>query len=144
MGKNKNGKIKNRHKLTQGNTIELPDGKTVIEKFEHPVFCFKYLDRDYGLGKCTEDEKAALIDTISKISSMTWKQMRQTQRHGIGGGEKIPKKQIKRPLPSFITPDVDFLLAYRFSGNKPFLGHQHQFVLHVIFIDRDFTLYDHN
>ena len=41
------------------------------------------------------------------------------------------------------TEDVKFLLAFRFDQMKPFVGFRNRFIFHVLFIDRDFTLYKH-
>ena len=51
---------------------------------EPPVFCFRYLDKTYGLDSCTKDEKAALVSTLYKLSQLSWKELRLQPRHGLG------------------------------------------------------------
>jgi hypothetical protein len=75
------------------------------------------------------------------MSQLTWNELRQAQRHGIGS-EKIDRKSITRPIPSHITEDVTFL-AFRFSGKKSMVGYRMKEMFHIIWFDRDFKLYDH-
>ena len=75
------------------------------------------------------------------MSQLTWNEIRSAHRHGLGG-EKIDRTAIKRPIPSHVTEDVTFL-AYRFSGMKPMVGYRLKEMFHIIWLDRDFTLYDH-
>lgn len=73
---------------------------------------------------------------------MTWNEIKLAPKHGLGS-EKIARSSIKDTLPDFITDDVQELLAFRFKGKAPFLGHRRGPVLHVIFVDPKFDLYDH-
>ena len=116
-------------------TIEMPD-------FDYPIFCFKHLHKDHDLDKCTEFEKKALMEKVVKLSQLSWKDIQNAPRHGLGT-EKIAINSIRPSCPSFITEDVEHLLALRFDGMKPVLGHRNRFVFHLIFIDRDFTVYKH-
>jgi hypothetical protein len=110
--------------------------------FEHPIFCFKHLHKDYHIDKCTDNEKKQLIDKIIKISSITWKELEYASRKGLGA-EKIQITSIKPSIPASFTDDVNHLLAFRFDGKKPFVGFRNKFVFHVFYIDRSFTLYNH-
>ena len=109
--------------------------------FEHPIFCLKYLHKNFNLDDCTKDEKAALIDTIYLLSQKTWHEIRQAPRHGIGR-EKINKDSIKASIPAICTEEHN-LYAIRFCGMAPFVGIQNQNIFHIIYIDRSFKLYDH-
>lgn len=108
----------------------------------NPVFCFQYLDSEFGMKNCTPADKAALVERLVKLSSMTWSQIQKAPRHGFGT-ELIPIRQICRPKPSFLSPEIDALLAFRFNGLAPMLGHRMQDVFHICFLDAKFTLYDH-
>ena len=74
----------------------------------------------------------------------TWRVLQHSDRHG-SGCEKIRLNSLKSELPVSISSmeDVNFLLAFRFDGLKPFVGHRNRFIFHVLYIDRDFTLYKH-
>ncbi len=78
---------------------------------------------------------------MHKLSSMTWEQIRQAQRHGLGQ-EIIPQDSIRAGKPPHVTPEVNFY-ALRFDGLKPFVGYKKDFIFHIVYIDRAFTLYDH-
>ncbi len=113
-----------------------------LEDRNHPIFCFKHLHKDYSISKCSDDQKAALLDKIEKWCNMTWEEIWGAPRHGLGC-EKIDRDSINQVIPAFVTKDVDYLLALRFQGKKPILVHRHKFIMHVIFIDHDFSVYDH-
>ncbi len=72
---------------------------------------------------------------------MTWDQIRMAHRHGLST-EKINRSAIKASLPPSITPDLSFY-ALRFDGMKPMVGYKSDFIFHVVYLDRAFTLYDH-
>jgi len=109
--------------------------------FNYPVFCFKYLNKDYHIDKCDKDEKIKFIDRLCHLSSMTWEQIKFAPRHGAGT-EKIAQDSIKAPKPVHVTKDVIFY-ALRFDGMKPMVGYKSDFIFHLVYIDRDFTLYRH-
>jgi hypothetical protein len=107
--------------------------------FNYPVFCFKYLHKDHSLSQCDKDEKVSLIEKLHKFSSMTWEQIRLAPRHGLGQ-EKITSFNVT--LPGHVTEDVSFY-ALRFDGKKPIVGYKTDFIFHIVYIDRDFTVYKH-
>lgn len=82
------------------------------------------------------------MEKLVKLSQLSWIDIQNSPRHGLGT-EKIAINAIKPNCPEFITEDVSFLLALRFDGKKPILGHRNKFIFHVLFIDRDFTVYNH-
>jgi len=79
--------------------------------------------------------------TLYKLSQLTWSQIQSSPRHGLGY-EKIPRAAIKAPVPSLITEDTNFI-AFRFSGKKAMVGYRDRAVFYVVWLDRNFTLYDH-
>jgi hypothetical protein len=81
-----------------------------------------------------------------RLSRLTWAQLRQQGRHGLGY-EKIARsmiRAIRAGIPETIPPDVD-LIAFRFYAKAPMVGFTgSDGTFHVIWFDRDFTLYKHN
>jgi hypothetical protein len=135
------GKIKNKNIAKKG--IKINELSHISTQQEHPIFCLEYLDKDYySLRACTKDEKAAFADTLFKLSQLTWAEITQSHRHGLGY-EKIAKKSIRAPIPAHITDDVTFI-AFRFYGKAPMVGHREAAIFHILWIDRDFTLYHHS
>ncbi len=137
----KQKKINRNIPINQGKLIKAPQ---IIEMpdLDYPIFCFKHLHKHHNLDKCEESEKKSLIEKIVKLSQLSWADIQNAHRHGLGS-EKIAISSIKPSRPSFLTDDVKFLLSLRFDGMKAMLGHRNRFIFHVLFIDRDFTVYDH-
>jgi len=111
-----------------------------IQHHNHPIFCFKYIQKDYSLEQCSTDEKVAFVEKLFKLSQLSWQEIEHTQKHGLGT-EKIAITSISAGLPPIITREVKFLLALRFIGKKPFIGYRDRFLFHVIFIDRNHIVY---
>jgi len=131
--KKKKGKEGRRIKLTEDTVPDL--------HFEHPIFCLKYLrHKKYSLKECTNKGKIALIDRLHKLSQMTWTEIQISSRHNWGT-EKISRNSLPPP-PAGITPDVTFL-ALRYHDKKRMVGFRNRFIFHIVWIDVDYTLYDH-
>jgi hypothetical protein len=108
---------------------------------ENPTFCLRYVDPDYCILNCDKDDRAAFAARIRQLSTLTWNQIISADRHGFGR-EVIARDSLRRPIPRHITEDVTFF-ALRFSGLKPMVGYKTEATFHIIWFDRDFTLYNH-
>jgi|ERR1039458_3678311 hypothetical protein len=129
---------------THGSKIGLSpeaDKATPDYNRRHPIFCLHYVVPDYCITVCDDDDKLAFVNRVRKLSGMTWNDIIRADRHGFGR-EKISRDAIRPQIPGHITEDVT-LIALRFSGKKPMVGYQDNDVFHVVWFDRDFTLYDH-
>ena len=126
----------------RGKHVHPPDSINVSTEHLCPVFSMRYLQKNYCISNCTTEEKASFADTMRLLSSLSWMQIKTTHRHGIGS-EKIPSGQIKAGLPQVVTEDVT-LLALRFCGKAPMVGFRDRDVFHILWFDRDFTLYPHS
>jgi hypothetical protein len=126
----------------QGQILRAPESK--YSAINYPIFCFKHLHREFGIDKCNEAEKKALMEHIIRLGALTWTQIQLAPRHGVGS-EKIALHSIKAGLPSSypVTDDIHNLLALRFDGLKAMIGLRNGFIFHVFYIDRDFSLYSH-
>ena len=109
--------------------------------YNYPIFCLRFLHKDYHIDKCEKDQKVCLLDQMHKLSTTNWQMLSQSHKHGMGF-EKIALDNIKPSMPSHITPDVT-MYAFRFDGKKPFVGYRNSFIFHILYIDRDFTVYNH-
>ena len=100
------------------------------------------MDRgQYDLDACQLQEKGDFVDALYKRSQLTWNEIRNAPKHGLGS-EKIPQNRIQASIPPHVTLEVTFL-AFRFSGRKAMVGYRQGRILYVLWLDRDFTLYDH-
>ena len=107
-----------------------------------PHFSFEHLrdNAHFGLSSCDKDQKAALAERLGKLSAMTWAQIKDASRHGLGS-EKIARDAIRAPIPP--TYKDDYFLAIRFAGAAPMVGYQDGRAFLVLWLDPKFKLYDH-
>lgn len=104
-----------------------------LERIQNSKYCFSKLD---------QNNQAAFANAIYRRREITWKQIKQEARHGLGY-EKIATSSIKTAIPRFITDDIKNLLAFRFSGMNPMVGYRQKNIFYVLWFDLDFTLYNH-
>jgi hypothetical protein len=125
----------------QGNRVGVSPGDRGSTQTEKVRVTFEDF-RHSSATDCTQDELCALVDRLRLLTSMTWQQVNQAPRHGLGY-EKIGRDQIRAEcLPVSLTPDVT-ILAFRFCAKAPMLCFRRDAVLHVLWLDRDFSSYDH-
>ncbi|MGP2880864.1 hypothetical protein [Serratia marcescens] len=139
------GKFKGRLKSRQQETSKLVgvSSQATDQDIDNspPVFSLRYLQRDFCIDCCEKNEKAAFADKLFKLSKLSWADIRQADRHGLGT-EKISRDSIKAAIPAHITPDVDFL-AFRFCAKAPMVGYKIGSVFYILWLDRNFKLYKH-
>lgn len=108
-----------------------------------PIFSLEKLQAGkYCLSELNQENKAMFAEAIFRRKSLTWKQIKQQDRHGLGT-EKMPKSKIKTAIPSFITEDVEDFLVFRYNGLQPMVGYRQRDVFFVLWFDHDFSLYEH-
>jgi len=134
------GKIQQR--AAKSNRIKEPEIPQVSSNKQPPLFSFEYLDDKYSITQCDHAERSGFADTLRIMGKMTWEQLELTPRHG-NGKENIPIAQIRGKKPPIITPDVDHVIAFRFHGTKPMVGHRIDRIFYIIWLDKDYTLYPH-
>jgi hypothetical protein len=138
------GKLKKRNTDRVNGLIKAPEvSESIPAQKRKPVFSLHYLDKKYCVSECDKDEKAGLIDQLHILSNMTWQEIDSAPRHGIGR-EKIARNSIRGKFPDHIKHEENInICAFRFSGMKAMVGYRQENIFHIIWIDRDFTLYDH-
>jgi hypothetical protein len=132
-----------RNRREKGIRIGLRDADEVSPDQQPPIFCLRYLDNDddFCLRECDKDQKAALVDTLHRLSQITWTQLKSIDRHKMGF-EKITQKAIRGRIPPHITEEVVFI-AFRFWAMAPMVGYRNGAIFHIIWLDRKFRLYKH-
>jgi hypothetical protein len=76
------------------------------------------------------------------LSKLTWGDIQCAPRHGLGH-EIISRDSLRASnFPAELTHDVR-LLAFRFHSKASMVGYRIDRVFAVLFLDRNFTLYDH-
>ena len=102
----------------------------------------KVIGDDYCFSKLSNEDKRFFAESIYKRRKLKWKDLLKMDRHGLGP-EKIKRSQIKKSLPKEITEDVEYFLAFRYSGKKSMVGYRVDNIFFVLWFDHNFTLYKH-
>ncbi|MEJ1390059.1 MAG: hypothetical protein RPU34_04065 [Candidatus Sedimenticola sp. (ex Thyasira tokunagai)] len=108
---------------------------------ERPRFALQHLQSGYCVQDCNRDEKAALADRMRILSQLTWQELRNEPRHGLGY-EKISTDSLNVAIPPALKDDVSFI-AFRFKGMAPMVGYKENSTFFIVWLDRVFTVYDH-
>jgi len=128
-------------KSNQGNTVKAQEPPNYDK--HPPIFSLQKLQTGkYCLSNLDQENKSMFADAIFRRKFLTWNQIKQLDRHGLGT-EKISKSSIKAPIPRFITDDLDNFLAFRYHGLRPMVGYRQKDIFFVLWFDLDFSLYDH-
>lgn len=108
-----------------------------------PVFSFEYMadGGGYSVNCCDRDHKAALAARLFRLSRVTWLDIQQAQRHGLGS-EKIARTALRAPIPNKVTEDA-VILALRYNGLHPMVGFRDGRTFNVLFIDHTMDVYPH-
>ena len=127
--------------LTQGSRIKVDashgGGSTQAELLR---FSFKFF-RHECLDGCDRSEVEAFGKRLRALSTMTWQQVTQADRHGLGH-EQIPIDKIKVPLDR-LGEDVTYVLSFRYGhGLNPMLGHRDGAILHILWVSHGHEAYD--
>jgi hypothetical protein len=134
------GKEFKKPKTERGKKINPHSSKNVSDEDRHPKFSFRLLQDTRCLSSCTKEQKAALADTLDKLSKLPWKEIRGSHRHAMGF-EKIDQNSLRISVPEE-TKDKN-VLAFRFCGMAPMLGVKKQATFYVIWLDTTFEAYPH-
>jgi hypothetical protein len=131
--------------VDQGPNIKAPEQVEPPPQQRKPKFSLEFLSKAYCLSNCQQLEKAAFADAILTLTQLTWAQIGQAPRHGLGF-EKIDRKSITgkdSAIPNVITDDVN-IIAFRFHGKAPMVGFRREDTFFVVWLDRAFSLYNHH
>jgi hypothetical protein len=103
-------------------------------------FSFKFF-RHECLEGCDKSEIEAFGKRLRALSTMTWQQVTQADRHGLGH-EQITRGQILVPLDK-LGEDVTFVLSFRYGhGHNPMLGHRDGATLHILWVSHGHEAYN--
>jgi hypothetical protein len=107
-----------------------------------PIFSFRYMKYQSNncVSRCDENTKASIIETLVKLSQLTWNQIISTPSKGLGC-ESINCAQFRVTLPTLITPDVKNLNVFRYSDVGRIAGYRETDIYHVLVVGSN--LYKH-
>jgi hypothetical protein len=134
-------RIKKQRLTTKGPHFSFTPPDLASNMGKKPVFSFEFLQGSHCITLCESDDQIAFVSKLKELSQLTWNQIRNTQRHGLGS-EKIERSSLHVAIPKAIKEDATFI-AIRFSGLKPMVGYQDGRIFHIIWFDKNYDLYDH-
>jgi len=88
-----------------------------------PLFSFRHMKyrSDNCLSQCSEDSKSAVVNTLLKLSQLSWNQIASVPRTGLGF-ESIPLHRFSVSLPPIVTEEVTNLKVFRYSASGRIAG----------------------
>lgn len=148
-----NKKQKKKDTYTPGNGfIKIPEGERNINQkdiehithIDYPLFSFKYLQEVSFIYRTIHAKFfQTLFIRLKKYSLLGWHEMSTSPNHDYGW-EFLPQQQMKKQLPSIITPEVDLMILRSSNDNKAMVGFREWNIFHVIFIEASFNaIYNH-
>lgn len=127
-------------RLDRAANVKPHGAKTVSNEDRHPKFSLRMLQGACGLDACEREERAALVDKFAALSQLTWSQIRQAPRHGLGY-ESINRNALTVSIPDDVKGET--IIAFRFCGMAPMIGVRREATFYVLWLDRGFTAYHH-
>ncbi|MBF0488294.1 MAG: hypothetical protein HQK98_09060 [Nitrospirae bacterium] len=128
----------------KGGRFEVKDTEDIdYTNNSKPLFSFHYMKRGakFCLSKCEKKEKSSFADTLLNLSQLTWEEISNKPKDGLGY-ERISVKSLKSTLPSSITEEVEKVTVFRFSDSGRMAGIRDSNIFHIIFVGRNHDLYD--
>lgn len=116
------------------------------KKQDYIVFSFSNLKRiSYCDVKKDPSFFIQFLDRLQKISTQTWGQVYNTNKHGIGGTEPMAVKNLEKSAQNLVPAGINTLQVMRATGdNKVFLGTRDGNVFNIMFIECNFgEIYSH-
>lgn len=110
---------------------------------EHPKFSFEHTvwEGDYApSSKWQKEEFVRVLDGIRDRCRMTWQQIAQSPRTGLGS-EIIDRGSLNVPVPRNVPVEAT-IRAFRFSDKGRMTGYRVREVFYIIWLDRKHSVYD--
>lgn len=122
--------------------IQAPENLAPNPETLTPKFCMAMMRGDGCVSQCSQEQQAKFAETLRKLSSLTWSQIKQAHRQGLGS-EILPREDITpSAIPSNLSEDVK-IIAFRYWEKCRMLCYRNREVLHIFWLDRDYSAYDH-
>lgn len=115
MAKIKSGQPANQGKQIKAAIVSEPNAEQ-----SPPIFDLSRMRKGYDLTECDSEEKVAFADTLFNLSQLTWSQIKNAPRHGLGS-EKIGKESIVGDSTDFFRK-ILCCLPCAFLGRSRWLG----------------------
>lgn len=106
----------------------------------HPKFSLEFLRKPYCLSDCSKEEQAAFAQRLHELSQLPWKEIFRCDKHKQGC-EDLTDAKFSIGKPDLLEGKK--IIAFRFKGKAPMVGYREREIFYVIWLDRNFTLYNH-
>ncbi len=135
-------KGKRPRKKATGTRVAKPSDAGHDTSSHTPKFCLHHLRNGYCLDELDRERRADFAMALFRRRSMTWLQIIQADRHGLGL-ETIPVDRIKPDIPGQFV-DADKFVVLRYSDRLPMVGVRRGDTFHVIWVEKNYgDVYDH-
>ncbi|HIP47670.1 MAG TPA: hypothetical protein EYG92_01710 [Lutibacter sp.] len=126
------------------NQIKTTEVAPQVKAFEKPVFSFFNMrNGKYHIDTCSQEQRSSLALKLSKIGQLSWQDLKTKATKSGLGYEFIDKKAIKGDSVDHLSEDIK-LMAFRFWTQAPMVGYRcSNGAFHILWLDKDFTLYNH-
>lgn len=106
------------------------------------MLSFRYLQKGWGFDELSAEQCQQFLCKWQKRSTMTWLELSQIGRHGLGS-EKLVKSKFTPDIPKQFE-DQDKFTIFRHQENLPMAGVKVEDVYYVIWIEKKYNeLYKH-
>jgi hypothetical protein len=131
-------------KAEQGPRLQyLPFPEETAQNTLHPAFCFRYMQRAYGIDDFQKNQKSVILGKLTTLGKMTWAQIQQSNRQ-TNGCEIIPQLQGRIPIEfKDRYPDTKVLGFYCGKDGRMY-GVRRSKLFYILWFDwSPFKLIDH-
>ena len=116
-------------------------GDGSFDNSQKPTFSLINVQKSHCITVCEKNDRAAFANTLRKLSQLSWRELSSANSHGLGC-EKIDRDSLRVHPPACVTYDRT-ILAFRFSGTKAMVGYREGRTFHILWFDRNYSVYDH-
>lgn len=121
----------------RGKRLKRREEGTSTDDFK-PLFSLSYIAKGYCVKDCEKEEQAAVALALQDISYLTWKELKNASRRGIGY-ENI--YFISKTIPEIATKKQ--LIAFRIGKLARLIGFRERQTFFIIWIDTKGEVYKH-
>lgn len=108
-----------------------------------PKISLEYLGGSFCISKCQAVEKADVVDTLHRISALTWQEIIQCGKAG-SGYEQFSRDSIKYSIPKVdLFNSIDKVTVFHRKGKIPVIGFRIEETFYIVAVDRTFSAYKH-
>ena len=130
-------RIKRPHDKAAGK-IATRENPGVSYQDDPPKFSLRYIQLDYCITRCEQDDQLQFIQSMLKRRDVPWKTLTVLPHEKLGC-EII--RSLNVPMPECAKGKS--IISFRFSSKKAMVGFRERDVFYILWFDRDFSVYTH-